>query len=320
VPLTALGNSALEVEGLDSLPEAKRPRQDLASASVGDSPMGLPPPVTDASAKAQQSGRSLTPADLLNPSAAPHPVQSEIGRHRSVRSAVNQEAKVEGLELHDVVMGNYDWEERQKRLEKAKARRAEGALTDEDVYLLNWFLVGDCKCFKENGRWWSEVKGARYEEVWKRVRDPELLAQMATSPVHQYICTVLDSLEESGSLDQPGIAYLYSAPAAQELYIQHCVTIFIDTDGKILSRGRAGGQFTKLLNGGGAWPKTLGQLAFEARLTAKDEYGLSLNNSAILEISPPKLMIARQHTLGDGARNRKQIKVTGIHRRGSSTT
>ncbi len=84
--------------------------------------MGLPPPVTDASAKAQQSGRSLTPADLLNPSAAPHPVQCEIGRHRLERSAANQEAQVAGLELHDMVKHNFDWEERQKLLEKAKVR------------------------------------------------------------------------------------------------------------------------------------------------------------------------------------------------------
>ncbi len=140
-----------DAEGF-ALPEAKRARQDLASASVGDSPMGLPPPVTDASAKARQSGRSLTPADLPNPSAAPHPVQCEIGRHRLERSAVNQEAQVAGLELHDQVMHNFDWEERQMLLEKAKTRRAEGALTDEDVYLLNMFLVGNCECFKEQGR------------------------------------------------------------------------------------------------------------------------------------------------------------------------
>ena len=126
--------------------------------------MGILPPVMDASAKVQQSDRSLTPVDLPDPSAAPHSDYSEVGRHRSTRSVVNQEVKVEGPELHDYCMHKYDWQKRQALLKKAIARRAEGALTDEEVYMLNWFLVGDCKCFREKGRWWCETPGARFEE------------------------------------------------------------------------------------------------------------------------------------------------------------
>ena len=83
---------------LDSLPKAKRPRQDVQQTSIGDPPMGSVPPVTEASAKAQQTGGRGTPAGLPDPSDAPH--------------SVDEGKKVERQELHKKVWYKHDWKRR----------------------------------------------------------------------------------------------------------------------------------------------------------------------------------------------------------------
>ncbi len=85
--------------------------------------------------------------------------------------------------------------------------------------------------------------------------------------------------------------------------VQNSVTLVVDTECKILRRGRAGCQFTKLGDGGGEHGKNLTRLHFTTRSAMHDEYGIGLDNPAILEISAPKIMLGPEHTMADGSAN-----------------
>ncbi len=184
------------------LPEAKRARTcSPAKAAVeeyyiGDSPTSLsPPPAMDASAKAQQSGRSHARADLQSLSAA----LRSVGPDRSEKHVLCRKVR------HD-----YECKERQALLDEALKREAAGVLSQEDVFLINWIVVGDCQCFNEKGRYWCEEPRARFEEVYKCLKDPDLAAQLAAAPVHRYLCTVLNETLEIE--EERAVKYREGAP------------------------------------------------------------------------------------------------------------
>ena len=59
--------------------------------------------------------------------------------------------------------------------------------------------------------------------------------------------------------------------------------------------GRGGGQFTKYRTGGGAGPKSCMHCHFSAREGFLDEFGIGFHNPAVLDISPPFLVMGPPH-------------------------
>jgi hypothetical protein len=155
---------------------------------------------------------------------------------------------------------------------------------NEDVHLLNWFLVGDCDCFNEKVE-------KRYQAVWDCIKDEEKLQMMAASPVHAFVCRTLDELGPW----EPGVSHLLMTDETDPLRILHSVMLPVTTDERVLSRGRRGGQFTKFGPGGGETNKSMMHLHFACWNGLFDEMGIKFNNSAILDVSPPIIEIGPVH-------------------------
>eukprot|EP00973_Karenia_brevis_P091401 12407304-Karenia_brevis.AAC.1 len=69
----------------------------------------------------------------------------------------------------------------------------------------------------------------------------------------------------------------------------------VNIDGEILFRSRRGGQFTKMLSGGGKEDLGIVQAHYHCRAGLEDEYNIGFNNPAIIDISPPILQVVSPH-------------------------
>ena len=98
------------------------------------------------------------------------------------------------------------------------------------------------------------------EEVWKAIRDPELLQQIEALPMHDALCKLLDESE-----DDP-IKRQQLKPHYEPTLIRHSCCIVVTTDGRVLLRSKKGNDFTQVGNGGGGSDgKTLSHLHFAMR-------------------------------------------------------
>jgi hypothetical protein len=120
------------------------------------------------------------------------------------------------------------------------------------------------------------------EEVWKAIRDPELLQQIEALPMHNALCKLLDESEDDEIKRQQ------LKPHYEPTLIRHSCCIVVTTDGRVLLRSKKGNDFTQVGNGGGGSDgKTFSHLHFAMRNGVYDEYGIGFNNRAVKAMSTP---------------------------------
>jgi len=197
--------------------------------------------------------------------------------------------KVASVKLKLKPEHDYKWHERKKLLTKALSLDKAGVYSDSDRHLLNVFLVGDCACFYQ--RPIAKEGGLQFEEIWKAVSDQVTLAVMEDSPAWTYATKLLDAMEPMRGTEVDWKWQHIADPLLESSLIQHSVMIVVDTSGRVLSRGRKGGEFCKVGCGGGASSKNLIHNHFAARNGPYDEFGIGFHNPAVLDISPPFLDI-----------------------------
>jgi hypothetical protein len=183
---------------------------------------------------------------------------------------------------------------REKWLEIAQRAEERGELGDYDIYLINWFVVGDKGCFYEQG----------FKEIWEAVNDDEKLNMMINHSVDQYCRRTLDASEsrarESRSKgEEPKDASHYKW-LLQKTRVRHTVMYILDTAGRIASRARKVGQFMNHGRGGGKHEKPLASCHYACMEGIRDEFGISRNNRAILDVSAPILTVEPPHYSNEG--------------------
>ena len=121
----------------------------------------------------------------------------------------------------------------------------------------------------------------------------------------RYTCTLLEQFDQTdekafsdnrrGPDGEPLNKTVWEyAPITQLVYsrsIRYTVSIFVTTEGDVLSRSRCGGQFTKHGSGGGQYLKTPLTSRHSAAEGGMDEFGIGFCNPAILDVGAPWLSI-----------------------------
>ena len=112
-------------------------------------------------------------------------------------------------------------------LKKARRIEKKGYYSQSDIYLLNWFLVGDCACF------WQ--KPTRYEgepmfrDVYDCVTDPNKLNLMVDNPVHAYCCRKLDEVQAANEARNTGVPFGDIACLMLSVPIRHVAMLMVST-------------------------------------------------------------------------------------------
>ncbi len=122
------------------------------------------------------SGLGLPRASCSGPTIGPEEFMESpptSNRRGSVRGSgmPNPQVKLEigsNLNHQDV-----DGDLRYKLLKRAWKREKKGTFGKQDIYFLNWFLLGDCGCFKGENQWQKQEAKKRFQKVWNCVRDQE---------------------------------------------------------------------------------------------------------------------------------------------------
>ena len=139
-------------------------------------------------------------------------------------------------------------------LRKAKEMEAEGELTQGEIHLINGFIGGDMSIFLGygNGEWGEEL----FRAFWEESQNQDFFAALAEMQPLKYILDQMDQTDELAFRDkrrgedcEPIYKTVWEyAPIVQLIQlgcVRYVVTIFVTTEGKVLSRGNYVGQFTK---------------------------------------------------------------------------
>ncbi len=117
-----------------------------------------------------------------------------------------------------------DGHNRYKLLKRAYQREKRGTYGQEDIHLLNWFLLGDCEYFVGYSKAKKAEARRRYEKVWNCIRDTEKVALMASTAAHKYLCQRLDkygaSADEKSLATQKNLHNLYEEDISDPLKIE----------------------------------------------------------------------------------------------------
>eukprot|EP00973_Karenia_brevis_P039305 5427518-Karenia_brevis.AAC.1 len=131
-------------------------------------------------------------------------------------------------------------------------------------------LCLDVYPIEENGTFYRKEGPERHAAVWEMVTDREIAARLED---HHVMNHYINLLEESDpwckDIKVPWIRRL-----VQPTKIRHSVMIPIDRKGRILFRYRKGGQFTKMLGGGGQVDLSIIQAHYHCRAGLEDEYNI----------------------------------------------
>ena len=180
------------------------------------------------------------------------------------------------------VKRTYKWSHRNTLRQHAQEQHEARALSREDVYLINLFIVGDSDIFAKTK--YDPDSEATFTKLWKVLNDRVELQKFVTAPVYQYAVQLLDD-PKRGPWDAGMRAMLEAGN------IHHTVTLVVDTAANVYSRGRRGEQFTKFNSGGGTYEKSAIHAHWSARDGPSDEFGIGFHNRAVKAISPPSLMV-----------------------------
>jgi hypothetical protein len=187
------------------------------------------------------------------------------------------------LKLSKKVIGTYKRELRQSWLDRALVKEELKMYSQSDIYLIEWFLVGDCDIFPLvlNGT-------AVYDKIWESILDHTKLSLMDSSPTMEYCCRLFDSF---GKGEWPRCSYHLHGRTK----IRHSVVLLVDTAGNAYHRSRRTGQFCKVGVGGGKKEGSLINRHFSCREGLMDEMGVDFHNRAVLWVSHPILEILAPH-------------------------
>ena len=183
---------------------------------------------------------------------------------------------------------------------QAHKKDARGCYSDSDRYLLNTYLVGDHRIVGESPNYndleWQPDR--KYKALWDSIIDPEQAESIQELPGIKYTTRLLNDSLAASSRQQ---ACRRAKLLLENSPVKHSVMLVVTTDGKILSRAHAPGKFTKVGNGGGRREKSLVHCHFACREGVQDEFGIGFHNPAVLEVSPPWLMIQPRHDRDTGS-------------------
>ena len=87
------------------------------------------------------------------------PAVGEISRHNLPAAFLDR------ISLKRSVENDYEWKLRENWLARALKVEEKGGYSQDDIYLLNWLLVGDCGCFKAKPL--KEEGAPAFQQVWQ---------------------------------------------------------------------------------------------------------------------------------------------------------
>ena len=132
---------------------------------------------------------------------------------------------------------NHEYPKRKEMFQRAKDMDKEqngGAYSQCEKYLLNFFLGMDNPLYKHAPKQWKYNGDKFQEEVWKAIRNPELLQQIEALPMHESLCKLLDESE-----DDPAKRWLLK-PYHEPTHIRHSCCIVVTTGYRLLLRSKTG--------------------------------------------------------------------------------
>ena len=119
--------------------------------------------------------------------------------------------------------------------------------------------------------------------MWKAIKSNGKLESVAKCPMNEYVCWLLDGKDgQVTAQDLLDVRQLI----CDGTVVTHHMAIVATTDSELLSPGRWEGQFTKVGCAGHNVKASPVECHFAVQYGMHDEFGISFDNPAIVDVSP----------------------------------
>ena len=257
-------------------------------------------------------GSAVVQAPILTPREVPGAIDELYGILRREDSTESSDSGSEEEKYVPVALLHREtsFEERQQILAKVAKKKG---ISKRDCWLVDNFIAGHAPCFRDlphqdgkgkiaDGSFWhhDEVFQA-FPSFYRAVQNPELMGLVAENPTTKFLKEILDERELPGVLDAhpylKAANYLWDVRPGglPRFQIESTAELVVTTAGEILNRTKFEHSCQRKGSGGGRRELHGNWILFHCWDDLRDEYGISSDNPAIVDVSAPIIQIQPAH-------------------------